>query len=58
MTVPDDIDNIEDFLEETYGLADINYLDEVWPEDLTRWAETQYNDLLMRGRITQKIQNS
>lgn len=33
-------------------------LDEVWPEDLTRWTETQYNDLLMRGRITQKIQNS
>lgn len=26
VTVPDDIDNIEDFLEETYGLVDINYM--------------------------------
>ena len=26
-------------------------LDEVWPEDLTRWTETQYEDLIRAGRI-------
>ena len=26
-------------------------LDEVWPEDLARWTETQYESLRMQGRI-------
>lgn len=26
-------------------------LNEIWPEDLQRWTETQYNDLVMKGRI-------
>lgn len=30
-------------------------LDEVWPEDLTRWTEVQYEDLLMKGKINNII---
>lgn len=26
-------------------------LNEIWPEDLQRWTETQYNDLVMKGKI-------
>ena len=28
-------------------------LDEVWPENLTRWTETQYHNLLTQGKIKQ-----
>lgn len=29
-------------------------LDEVWPEDLVRWTEVQYENLVMKGRIAKR----